>query len=111
MIEYKGYVAKVVFAHSADAFHGQVVNTGPYPIVTFETTTASALRKEFHRSIDEYLAICEEEGIEPKKPCSGKLNLRLGSELHAAVAMAAADEGVSINSWIVNTVRQKCEED
>lgn len=108
MIEYKGYVARVEFAESADAFHGRVVNTGPYPIVTFETTTASALRREFHRSIDEYLAVCEEKGIEPKKPCSGTLNVRLGSELHAAVAMAADAEGVSINSWIVNTLRQRC---
>ena len=108
MIEYKGYVARVEFADSADAFHGRVVNSGPYPIATFETTSASGLRREFHRSIDEYLAVCKEEGIEPKKPSSGKLNVRLGSALHAAVARAAEEEGVSINSWIVNALRQKC---
>ena len=110
MIEYKGYVARVEFADSADIFHGRVINSGPYPIVTFETTKASALRREFHRAIDEYLAVCVEEGIEPKKPFSGKLNLRLGSSLHAAVAMAAEKEGTSINSWIVRTLRQRIEE-
>ena len=109
MIEYKGYVARVEFADTADAFHGRVINSGPYPIVTFETTTAGALRREFERSIDEYLAVCEEQGVEPKKPYSGKLNVRLGSQLHAAVAMAADLEGVSINTWIVNTLRQRCE--
>ncbi len=110
MIEYKGYVARVEFAETADVFHGRVVNSGPYPIVTFETTTASALRAEFLRSIDEYLAVCDEEGIEPRRPFSGKLNVRLGSKLHAAVARAAEEDGISINSWIVNTLRARCEE-
>ena len=104
MIEYRGYVARVEFADSADVFHGRVVNSGPYPIATFETTRASSIRKEFHRSIDEYLAVCDEEGIEPKKPFSGKLNVRLGSALHAAVAISAQEEGVSINSWIVGAL-------
>jgi predicted HicB family RNase H-like nuclease len=104
MIEYKGYVARVEFAESADVFHGRVVNSGPYPIVAFESTRASLLRREFEIAVDEYLAVCREEGIEPVKPFSGKLNVRLGSDLHAAVALAAAEAGVSINSWIVDTL-------
>lgn len=104
MIEYRGYIARVEFADSADVFHGRVVNSGPYPVATFETTSASALRGEFHRAVDEYLSACEEEGIEPKKPFSGKLNVRLGSQLHAAVAIAAEQEGVSINTWIVTAL-------
>ncbi len=105
MIEYKGYVAAVEFDDSADILRGRVVNSGPYPIATFEATETKQLRREFERSMDEYLARCEEDGIEPKKPFSGKLNLRLGTELHAAVAAAAAAKGVSINSWIVEALR------
>ena len=41
----------------------------------------------------------------PKRPFSGKLNLRLGSELHARVAAAATANRMSINSWIVRAVR------
>ena len=108
MIEYKDYVARVEFDDSADVFHGRVTNSGPYPIVTFEATKAGALRREFLRSIDEYLAVCEEEGITPRRPFSGKLNVRLGSKLHAAVARAAEEEGVSINSWIVGALQAKC---
>lgn len=40
MIEYKGYVAEVEFDDSADILHGRVVNSGPYPIATFEATDA-----------------------------------------------------------------------
>ena len=106
MIEYKGYIAAVEFDDSADILHGRVVNSGPYPIATFEAMDAKQLRREFERSIDEYLAWCEEDGVEPRKPFSGKLNVRLGSELHAAVAAAAAARGMSINSWIVQVLRE-----
>lgn len=106
MMEYKGYIAAVEFDDSAEILHGRVINSGPYPIATFEATDAKHLRREFERSIDEYLAWCDEDGVQPKKPFSGKLNLRLGSELHAAVAVAALTEGLSINSWIVGVLRQ-----
>lgn len=104
-MEYRGYVAAVEFDESADILHGRVVNSGSYPIATFEARDTTGLRQEFERSIDEYLAWCEEDGVEPKKPFSGKLNVRLGSELHGTVAAAAAAEGMSINSWIVRALR------
>ncbi|WP_419861307.1 type II toxin-antitoxin system HicB family antitoxin [Candidatus Palauibacter sp.] len=107
MMKYKGYVAAVEFDDSTNALHGRVINSGPYPIATFEATDTKQLRQEFHRSIDEYIAWCEEDGVEPKQPFSGKLNLRLGSELHAAVAQAAASREMSINSWIVEAVRER----
>ena len=106
MMEYKGYVTAVEFDDSADILHGRVVNSGAYPIATFEATDARELRREFERSIDEYLAWCEEDGVEPRRPFSGRLNVRLGSDLHAAVAAAAAAKGVSINSWIVQALRE-----
>ena len=105
-MEYKGYVAEVEFDDSAEILHGRVVNSGSYPIATFEAKDASALRGEFERSINEYLAWCEEDGVEPRKPYSGKLNLRLGSELHSVVASEAAAKGMSINSWIVDALRE-----
>ena len=106
-MEYKGYLAAVEFDDSSDILHGWVINSGPYPIATFEATETSQLRREFHRSIDEYLAWCEEDGVEPRRPFSGKLNVRLGSELHATVAAAAAEREMSINSWIVEAVRER----
>ena len=105
-MEYKGYVAAVEFDESIEVLHGRVVNSGPYPIVTFEATDANAIRGEFERSVDEYLAWCAEDGVEPRRPFSGKLNLRLGSRLHALVAAAAAGGQMSINTWIVDAIRR-----
>ena len=66
MIEYKGYVAAVEFDESVDRLHGRVVNSGAYPIATFEAADVDGVRHEFERSIDEYRASCREDGIEPK---------------------------------------------
>ena len=70
MIKYKGYVSEVEFDDSVGRFHGRVINSGSYSVVSFEATDAEGIQKEFRRSIDEYLASCEEDGSEPLKPFS-----------------------------------------
>ena len=100
MMEYKGYLAEIEFDDSVGRLHGRVVNSGSYPIATFEAIDVVGLRAEFHRSIDEYLSSCREDGVEPRKPFSGRLNVRLGQELHQRVARAATESGMSLNRWI-----------
>ena len=107
MMEYKGYIATVEYDDSVSMLHGRVVNAGPYPIVTFEATDVEGLRHEFQVSIEEYLAWCKEDGVEPRRPFSGKLNLRLGSDLHQRVAALAAQSGMSINGWIKNALERQ----
>ncbi len=107
MMQYKGYVAAVEFDDSVGRLHGRVVNSGAYPIATFEATDVHGIRREFERSIDEYLASCREDGVEPKKPFSGTLNLRLGPDLHQRAALSASAHGVSLNSWIKQAVEEK----
>lgn len=110
MMKYKGYAAEIEFDDSVGRLHGRVVNSGAYPIATFEATDVEGIRREFHRSIDEYLNACEEDGIEPKKPFSGKLNLRLGPDLHQRVARSAAESGLSLNSWITQALEKSLSE-
>ena len=50
--------------------------------------------------IESYLDYCKAEGIEPAKPYSGKLNLRMPSELHSRVAAFVASTGITINDFI-----------
>ena len=107
MMEYKGYIAKVEYDDSVGMLHGSVINSGSYPIANCEAPDVEALRKEFRISIDEYLAVCEERGITPQPPFSGKLNLRLGPDLHARVAALAARSGMSINSWIKDALERE----
>ena len=55
MMKYKGYAATVEFDQSVGRLHGLVVNSGSYPIATFEATDFEGIWREFHRSIDEHL--------------------------------------------------------
>ena len=107
MMEYRGYVAAIEYDDSVEMLHGSVVNSGEYPIATFEATDVDGLRREFRLSVDEYLSSCEEDGVEPRKPFSGRLNLRLGSELHQRVALSAIESGMSLNAWIKQTLQEK----
>ena len=107
MMEYKGYEAAVEFDDSVGRLHGRVVNSGPYPIATFEATDVDGIRREFRRSIDEYLASCQEDEVEPKKPFLGTLNLRLGPDLHRRAALSAGARRMSLNSWIKQAVEEK----
>ena len=70
ILEHKGYLASVECDDSVNVFHGRVETGGPYPIATFEATDPRQLRREFERSVDEYLRWCEEDGVEPRMPFS-----------------------------------------
>lgn len=49
------------------------------------------------------------EGVMPVKPYSGKLNLRMPSELHARIAAYAAGAGTTINEFINRAIRHELE--
>ena len=106
-MQYKGYFATVEYDDSVGLLHGSVVSSGGYPVANCEAADVDTLRNEVRRSVDEYLAVCEERGIQPQPPFSGKLNVRLGPELHSRVAAIAAQGGVSINSWIKETLERE----
>ena len=110
MMEHKGYIATIEYDDSVEMLHGEVINAAPYPIVTFEAADVEGLKREFRISIDDYLAWCEEDGIEPRRPFSGKLNVRLGPDLHQRVARSAAESGLSLNSWIMQALEKSVSE-
>jgi predicted HicB family RNase H-like nuclease len=68
-------------------------------IISFHGATVKALRSEFIRAIEDYLAKCVEKGIEPEKPASGKLLLRASPEVHGRALVAAQAAGKRLNQW------------
>jgi predicted HicB family RNase H-like nuclease len=102
-MDYMGHIAHVEFDETADIFHGRVI--GIRDVVAFESDTVEGLVKEFHASVDEYIALCKRRGEEPEKPFSGRFNLRLDPDLHRNVALAAAATGKSLNGFIADTLR------
>jgi predicted HicB family RNase H-like nuclease len=102
-MEYKGYKAQIEYDDTIRAFVGYVIDTRDQ--ITFQATSVDSLETEFHRSVDDYLEWCQSDGVEPDKPYSGNLVLRISPELHRSIARESADAGLSINSYIAKKLK------
>jgi predicted HicB family RNase H-like nuclease len=91
-----GYNAKIEYDAETDLFRGEIL--GLSGGADFYGANPQGLRKEFKRSLDIFLEVCKEKGIEPRKQFSGKFNLRIPPELHEKLAMTAQAQGKSLNS-------------
>ena len=89
---YKGYTARVEYDERDDLFIGRIL--GIRDIISFHGETVAQLRAEFELAIKDYLAECKEQGIQPEKPASGKLLLRIPPELHGCALVAAQAAGL-----------------
>ena len=108
-MNYKGYLGSVAFSEQDGVFYGKV--EGINGLVNFEGESVKELTAAFHEAVDDYLAYCEDEGIEPDKSYTGVLNVRLTPAIHRKIAMLALQEGISINAFIRNAVEAKAKED
>jgi predicted HicB family RNase H-like nuclease len=68
--------------------------------ITTECDSASQAPAAFEELVKDYLATCEQVGKEPSKPFKGSFNVRVSPVLHKAAAMAAAEQGESLNSYV-----------
>ena len=98
------YHATIEFDPDLDLFRGEILglNGG----ADFYGKNPKELRFEFKRSLDVFLEVCAEKGIEPKRHFSGKFNLRISPELHEKLAIAAQASGKSINALAQQTLAE-----
>ena len=97
-LKYKGYTGTVSFSEADGVFFGKL--EGIDGLVNFEGSTVQELTNSFHEAVDDYLAYCEAEGIEPRKSYSGSLNIRIDPRIHSKIAELAAEAGITINAFI-----------
>lgn len=98
MKPYKGYNTTISFDADDRLFHGIV--EGIRDTVHFAGSSVDELEQAFHDSVDDYLAMCAEDGVTPEKPYSGKLAFRTSPDRHRLIADAAAMTARSINQWM-----------
>lgn len=53
MLEYKGFIGEVDIEFDEELLFGYVINSDN--VITFQSDTVAGIKKEFYRSIDEYL--------------------------------------------------------
>ena len=63
-----GYRAAVTYDYDAGVFHGDVIDTRD--VITFQGASVAELRQAFRDSVDEYLKVCAERGLNPDQAAS-----------------------------------------
>ena len=105
-IQYKGYVGSVEFSEPDGVFFGKV--QGIRSLISYEGVNAAELISDFHGAVDDYLALCEEEGPAPETAYKGSFNVRFKNrDTHRRAAIYALTHGQSLNSFVEEAVRDK----
>ncbi len=104
LLEYKGYHAKIEIDTEDKLFIGTVIGINDY--LVFHGENYNELQKMFEQSIDNYLQMCAEMGIEPDKEYKGTFNVRISPELHKKADLRAKSEKTTLNQLIGNAIEQ-----
>lgn len=101
----EGFHARIEYDAETDQFRGEILglNGG----ADFYGRNPKELRSEFKKSLQVFLEVCKEKGIEPRRNYSGKFNLRIPPELHEQLAIVAQAEGKSINTVAQEALQQR----
>ena len=95
VMKIEGYDAVIHYDPEIEMFRGEFagLNGG----ADFYASDISGLQKEGKLSLEMFLQMCVEDGVEPRKQFSGKFNVRISPELHESLVLKAAASGKSIN--------------
>ena len=105
VMTFDDYSAKIEYDPELDLFRGEIL--GLSGGADFYGKNPKELRAEFKRSLQVFLEVCREKGIEPRRHFSGKFNLRISPELHEKLAIAAQAQGKSINALAQEALQER----
>ena len=103
MLEYNGQFGSVDFSPDDATFYGKLEFIRD--LVTFEATDAKQLRQAFEDAVDDYLALCAEQGRAPNQPLKGSFNVRTGPDLHRRAMVLARRKGQNLNAIMTDALR------
>ena len=98
MLKYKGYYGSIHLDEDDLILYGKVEFIKA--LINYEGDSAAELKKAFEEAINDYLAMCEQEGMKPERPFKGTFNVRVGESLHERATIAATERGVKLNEFV-----------
>ena len=107
MLKYKGYSGVVEYDSDENILFGKVINANA--VITFVGQNTDDIKIAFEQSVDCYLETCKKKDIEPKKPFSGNIRLRIAPNLHQKASIKAAVIGKSLNGFIAEAIEHAIE--
>ena len=100
-----GYHARIEYAPELDMFRGEILSLSGG--ADFYGKNPAELREEFRKSLDVFIEVCRERGIEPKRNFSGEFSVRVSPELHEKLAIAAQAQGKSLDVLTQEALEEK----
>jgi len=104
MLKYKDYLGSVQFSEEDRTFHGKVEFIRS--LISYEGTDVDSLEAAFREAVDDYLELCEQEGLAPDQPFKGTFNVRTGAELHRKAALYAKQNGLNLNNVVIDALKE-----
>ena len=104
MMTYQDYYGTVEYSDEDEVFYGRIAFIRD--LISYEGDTVKQLKKAFHEAVDDYLALCEQQGKKPDQPFKGTFNVRTGSELHRKAAAYAESHNTNLNHVIKQALEQ-----
>ena len=102
--EYKGYHTRIEFDYDSLSLYGKI--EGIDDLVLFESEDASEIENEFHKAVDDYLVLCEENGKEPQKEYKGVFNVRVSPEIHRKLSVIAFKSEETLNAIVEKALEE-----
>ena len=98
LLEYRDYLGTIEYALEGNVFHGKVI--GIDGLIAYEGNNPDSLHKDFIEAIDDYLEMCEGEGIAPQKPLYNHLNVKISLALHKDLAAFSAKHSKTLSETV-----------
>ncbi|MDN3211504.1 type II toxin-antitoxin system HicB family antitoxin [Haemophilus sp. SZY H51] len=100
--EYKDFIGSVEASIEDGILFGKILFINA--LITYEAETLRDLKKEFEDAVDDYLEMCQENGIDATRSFAGKFNVRIPPELHKKAATMAAKQGINLNAFVTDAI-------
>lgn len=97
-LRYRGYTTTIHYSTEDVVLYGKI--DGINDLVTFNSINAIGIVDEFHKAVDEYIAICKHQGKDPDRPYLGTFNVRIRPELHRQLSVMAKENGRTLNAEV-----------
>jgi len=97
IMEIDDYQAIIRFDAEIGLFRGEFI--GLSGGADFYADSVAGLQQEGRTSLQVFLDMCEEDGVNPRREYSGEVALHVSPELHQRIALMAEVSGQTLDSW------------
>lgn len=105
--EYKSYFGSICYSEPDNVLYGKVL--GIRSLISYEGDTIKSLKNDFQEAVDDYLELCEEQGMTPEKSSFSPKQLQLSPDLQQEVEFCSQTKGTSFQDIVEQAVESYLE--